>query len=158
MTRCSVPALAVQGMIGVHPAPQTDHNSKGGTRGQRPPCPARPRRASPNEKGRRPRGVTPASTARPPRAVPSRKLQGGPTRAHHDRRRTTQSRAGCGHCPPPCLRATCTTPPRAHSLDRRAITHSREWESRGLCSPLAGVQGGSAPAHPLFPRSGIFPL
>ena len=66
-----------------------------GSRGQCPLGPCRFRVAP------RPlRGVTPASAARPPRAVPSRKLQGGPTRVQHDRRRATQSRAGCGHCPP----------------------------------------------------------
>ena len=47
------------------------------------------------------RAVTPASPARPPRAGPPRKLQAGPTRVLHARRRSTQSRAGCGHCPLP---------------------------------------------------------
>ena len=46
------------------------------------------------------RAVTPASPARPPRAVPSRKLLHSPTRVQSGRREPTQSRAGCGHCPP----------------------------------------------------------
>ena len=29
----------------------------------------------------------------------------GPTRVRYDRRRSTQSRAGCGHCPPPRARS-----------------------------------------------------
>ena len=95
-----------------------------GIQGAMPPGgPARPRRASPNEKGRRPRGVTPASAARPLRAVPSRKLQGGPTRVQHDRRRATQSRAGCGHCPPPCHAQPQDSRTRAQ-LHRSPPTHS----------------------------------
>ena len=68
------------------------------------------------------RGVTPASAAHPLCAVPSRKPQDSPTRTEHDRRELTQSRAGCGHCPPrrtrcaPCLRASRRTAPRARSM------------------------------------------
>ena len=69
------------------------------------------------------RTVTPASAARPPRAVPSRKLQGGPTRVQHDRRRATQSRAGCGHCPPPCHAQPQDSRTRAQ-LHRSPPTHS----------------------------------
>ena len=38
----------------------------------------------------------------------SRQQRNSPTRAQHDRRRTTQSRAGCGHCPPSWVRALPT--------------------------------------------------
>ena len=69
------------------PAPVAcHHDNKRGTREQRPL--ALRYRVAPRPL----RGVTPASTARPPRAVPSRKPQGGPTRAQHDRRCATQSR------------------------------------------------------------------
>ena len=66
-----------------------------GSRGQCPPG------ASHNRVAAHPLcAVTPASAARLSRAVPSRNPRHNITRAHHDRRRATQSRAGCGHCPP----------------------------------------------------------
>ena len=42
-----VPVPSVQATTDAQPVAQANHNSKGGSRGQRPPCPARPRHASP---------------------------------------------------------------------------------------------------------------